>query len=62
MRSIYYGDTAHLFYENTAGFSYADHTVPYRTVLSGGAFPGTSCQATIMLSLWDEIHSPRTRL
>jgi hypothetical protein len=32
-----------------------DHTVPYGTVLSVGAFPGTSCQATIMLSLWDEI-------
>jgi hypothetical protein len=47
-----------------------DHTVPYGTVLSVEAFPGTSCQArheqaiarrmaTIMLSLWDEIHSPR---
>ena len=21
--------------------------------------PGTSCQATVMLSLWDDIHSPR---
>jgi energy-coupling factor transporter ATP-binding protein EcfA2 len=25
----------------------------------GGRFPGTSCLATIILSLWDEIHSPR---
>jgi hypothetical protein len=33
-----------------------DHTVPYGTVLSVDAFPLTSCQATIMLSLWDEIH------
>jgi hypothetical protein len=36
-----------------------DHTVPYGTVLWVGAFPGTSCQATIMLSLRDEIHAPR---
>jgi hypothetical protein len=35
-----------------------DQTVPYGTVLSVDAFPGTSCLATIMLSLWDEIHSP----
>jgi hypothetical protein len=26
-----------------------DHTVPYGTVLSRDAFPGTSCQATIGL-------------
>jgi hypothetical protein len=31
-----------------------NHTVPYGTVLSVGAFPGTSCLDTIMLSLWDE--------
>jgi hypothetical protein len=33
---------------------------PYPTgrLLLGGAFPGTSCLATIMLSLRDEIHSP----
>jgi hypothetical protein len=45
-----------------------DHTVPYGTVLSVDVFPGTSCQAcheqaiarrmaTIVLSLWDQIHS-----
>jgi hypothetical protein len=45
-----------------------DHTVPYGTVFSVDAFPGTSCQArheqaiarrmaTIMLSPWDQIHS-----
>jgi hypothetical protein len=28
-----------------------NHTVPYGTALWGGAVPGTSCQATIMLSL-----------
>jgi hypothetical protein len=50
-----------------------DHTVPYGTVLSEDAFPGTSCQAcheqaiarrmaTIMLSLRDEIHSSREAL
>jgi hypothetical protein len=40
---------------NTSGMSgiaTPDHTVPYGTVLLVGAFPGTSCQATIMLSLW----------
>jgi hydroxyacylglutathione hydrolase len=36
----------------------ADHTVPYGTVLSGDAFPGTSCLATIMLSLRDKNHPP----
>jgi hypothetical protein len=30
-----------------------DHTVPYGTALWGGAVPGTSCQATIVLSLRD---------
>jgi len=30
-----------------------DHTVPYGTALWGGAAPGTSCQATIVLSLRD---------
>jgi hypothetical protein len=49
------------------GIATPDHTVPYGTVLSVDAFPGTSCQArheqaiarrmaTIMLSLRDEIH------
>jgi hypothetical protein len=46
-------------------FEYAaipDHTVPYGTVLAVDAFPSTSCQATIMLSLCDEIHSPAEAL
>jgi len=30
-----------------------NHTVPYGTALLGGAFPGTSCQATIAPSLRD---------
>src|SRR5580700_281139 len=29
------------------GLATPDHTVPYGTVLSRDAFPGTSCQATI---------------
>src|ERR1700730_7015100 len=36
------------------GSAAPDHTVPYGTVLSKDAFPGTSCQATIMLSLRDK--------
>jgi hypothetical protein len=51
-----------------SGIATPDHTVPYGTVLSGDAVPGTSCQArheqaiarrmaTITLSLWDEKHS-----
>jgi hypothetical protein len=47
-----------------------DHTVPTGRIPTVDAFPGTSYQArqeqaiarrmaTIMLSLWDEIHSPR---
>ena len=32
-----------------------DHTVPYGTVLSRNAFPGTSCLATIVLSLRDAL-------
>jgi hypothetical protein len=35
------------------GFAAPDHTVPYGTVLSRDALPGTSCQATIVLSLRD---------
>jgi len=45
---------AHIFDEksrNTPGLAAPDHTVPYGTVLSVDDFPGTSCQATIMLSL-----------
>src|ERR1700722_12469855 len=41
------------------GLAAPDHTVPYGTVLSRDAFPGTSCLATIMLSLRDKIHSNR---
>jgi hypothetical protein len=36
-----------IFAPFTSGISCADHTVPYGTVLSRDAFPGTSCQATI---------------
>jgi hypothetical protein len=35
------------------GLAAPDHTVPYGTVLSRDTFPGTSCQATIVLSLRD---------
>jgi hypothetical protein len=35
------------------GLAAPDHTVPYGTVLSRDAFPGTSCQATIEPSLRD---------
>jgi hypothetical protein len=35
------------------GLTTPDHTVPYGTVLWRGAFPGTSCQATIAPSLRD---------
>jgi hypothetical protein len=41
----------------SVGLAAPDHTVPYGTVLSRDAFPGTSCLATIMLSLRDKIHS-----
>jgi hypothetical protein len=37
------------------GLAAPDHTVPYGTVLLGDAFPSTSCLATIMLSLWDNM-------
>jgi hypothetical protein len=45
----------------SVGFAAPDHTVPYGTVLSRDAFPGTSCLATIMLSLRDKIHSASTK-
>jgi hypothetical protein len=35
-----------------------NHTVPYGTALWGGVVPGTSCQATISLSLRDKSHLP----
>ena len=37
----------------------ANQTVPYGTVLLGGAVPGTSCQATIVPSLWDKGQPPK---
>jgi hypothetical protein len=40
-----------------SGIDTPDHTVPYGTVLSEDAFPGTSCLATIMLSLRDEVQT-----
>jgi CsoR family transcriptional regulator, copper-sensing transcriptional repressor len=39
-----------------------DHTVPYGTVHSRDTVPGTSCLATIMLSLRDKIHSPPSKV
>jgi hypothetical protein len=40
-----------------------DRLIVARHAVPGGAIfpmtPGTSCLATIMLSLWDKIHSPR---
>jgi hypothetical protein len=39
------------------GRTCTNHTVPYGRVFGGGAVPGTSCQATIILSLWEEIDS-----
>jgi hypothetical protein len=49
-----FGYAAHIFDEKyLPGLAAADHTVPYGTVRSVDDFPGTSCQATIMLSLWD---------
>jgi hypothetical protein len=51
--------TRHTFRgETRLGLAAPDHTVPYGTVLSRDAFPGTSCQATINLSLRDKSHSP----
>ena len=40
------------------GSAAPNHTVPYGTVPSGDIFPGTSCLATISLSLRDKSHSP----
>src|SRR5580704_16241501 len=39
--------------EMPLGLAAPDHTVPYGTVLSRDTFPGTSCLATIVLSLRD---------
>jgi hypothetical protein len=38
-----------------SGLAAPDHTVPYGTVPSTDAFRGTSCQATIVLSLRDAL-------
>ena len=43
------------------GSAAPDHTVPYGTVPSGDIFPGTSCLATISLSLRDKSHSAHRR-
>jgi hypothetical protein len=44
---------AHISTRNTSGIGCAHHTVPYGTVHSRDTFPGTSCLATIVLSLRD---------
>ena len=49
----------HLGREILLGLAAPDHTVPYGTLHSVDDFPGTSCQATIMLSLRDVIDSQR---
>ena len=43
-----------LFTRKTSKLAAPDHTVPFGTALSGDAFPGTSCLATIRLSLRDK--------
>jgi hypothetical protein len=48
------------FDEKYHGIPAQDHPVPYGTVLSRDVVPGTSCLATIALSLRDK--SPRRRL
>ncbi len=48
----------HLFSLPPVGSAAPDHTVPYGTVSSRDAFPGTSCLAMISLSLRDKSHSP----
>ena len=40
----------------SVGLATPNHTIPYGTVLWRDAFPGTSCLATIMLSLRDKGH------
>jgi hypothetical protein len=40
---------------NISGLLRPDHTVPYGTVLSRGNIRGTSCQATIGLSLREKM-------
>jgi len=43
---------------NRSAHTRKNQTVPYGTALLGWRFPGTSCQATIALSLRDKSHSP----
>jgi hypothetical protein len=43
---------------NRSAHTRQNQTVPYGTALLGCRFPGTSCQATIALSLRDKGHSP----
>ena len=44
------------------GLAAPDHTVPYGTALWGGSVPGTSCQATIAVSLRDISQQALARL
>ena len=56
-------ETRHTFRrEIPLGLAAPDHTVPYRTVLSTDAFPGTSCQATIGAVLRDALAAFRNRI
>jgi hypothetical protein len=51
VEEISYTRIENLLYDfGPLGLAALDHTVPYGTVLSRDAFPGTSCQATISLS------------
>jgi hypothetical protein len=47
---------------NRSAHTRKNQTVPYGTALLGWRFPGTSCQATIALSLRDKDHSPMRSL
>ena len=51
-------NTAHIWREIALGLAATDQTVPYGTALWGGVVPGTSCQATISLSLRDKSDPP----
>jgi hypothetical protein len=43
--------------ELSVGLAAPDQTLPYGTAIWRDAFPGTSCLATIILSLRDKRHS-----
>jgi hypothetical protein len=58
-----------VFTSETSSFQYCNHRIKVRTparirpyptgrLFWGGTFPGTSCQATIILSLRNKSHSP----